>query len=431
MNLIALKFVKYLVLLFCTGVLTYQSFYLYINYKEYQTFVTINIEKPLRIGYPGISVCVANPLVDLTDHPYGFKRFPISRGLYNFAQRENPKIDQILNEPITYKDALNIFVGSNSRSINEIFDFENDHLITCQFDNNHPCNYVNRMMGFFTECKVFFGSYTFNDTSFAKLNASFGYIENSANNKMAIIKIKRSPSMVYKNQLTVLAHPSNVVPLFKIQKLALRQNKLKFGRQYDLIFTKDVIRKMGQSYKPICQMYDGELKSQSHCISECVHSKFYKKYNCVIFGMDKIYQGELNNYKLCNVEQTLKTNLNWNRQTLNNCSTKICLPDCYGEIYTYQVKDITDSPATRNETRENDTIVINLMAKRYDEFTYLYQPIITPIDLFSKFSGLLCLWLGFSFYSIYKQLEKWGKLLFKNSQTAKNKVSLFIVLITI
>lgn len=431
MNLIVLKFVKYLVFVFCTGALTYQSFYSYMKYKEYQTLVTIDIEKPLKIGYPGVSVCLANPLANLTDRPFDIKHFPISRGLYNFVKKTIPNIRQKINEGLTYKDALNIFVGNDVRSINEIFDFANDNLITCEFRKSQPCHYVNRIMGFFTGCKVFFGSYMFNDTSKVKLNTSFGYIEESSTNKMAIIKIKRNSSMVHKNQLTVLVHPSNAIPLFKIQKLALRQNKLKFGRQYDLTFTKDVIEKKGNPYKPICQKYDDEFKSQSHCISKCVHSRFYDKYNCVVFGLDKIYEGELRNYKLCNAEQNLKTDFNWVRQTLYNCSTTICLPNCYEEIYTYEVKDVTDSPATRNETTENDTIVINLMAQQYDEFTYLYHPIIDQNDLITKFGGLLSLWLGFSFYSIYKQLEKWSKHLFKSLQTTKNKVSLFNVLIKI
>ena len=89
---------------------------------------------------------------------------------------------------------------------------------------------------------------------------------------------------------------------------------------------------------------------------------------------------------------------------ITNC-TRECLPDCNHEIYKYEIKDITDAPQLNAIAPDKDTIIINLLAKSTDHFTYAYQPKLTISDFISRFGGLLSLWLGYSFYSIYCHVE--------------------------
>ena len=119
---------------------------------------------------------------------------------------------------------------------------------------------------------------------------------------------------------------------------------------------------------------------------------------------DRIYGDQLNKLKLCNIDQMISINWGIFPKLMRNC-TRECLPDCNHEIYKYEIKDITDAPQLDAVSSDKDTIIINLLAKLTDHFTYAYQPKLTISDFISRFGGLLSLWLGFSFYSIYCHVE--------------------------
>ena len=122
-----------------------------------------------------------------------------------------------------------------------------------------------------------------------------------------------------------------------------------------------------------------------------------------MFGSDNIYDElTLRNYTICTPDQSGNINLAWLDQVLESCSNQMCLPNCTEQIYSYQVKDSTEFS---DEEISNDTIVINLLAKNDNEFTYVYQPKIAHSDLMSNFGGLLSFWLGFSFYEIYSHFD--------------------------
>ena len=69
--------------------------------------------------------------------------------------------------------------------------------------------------------------------------------------------------------------------------------------------------------------------------------------------MDFILNDEYMEKKLCNNKLLLnKSKISNNRRKeqariysswLSQCKNEICLPDCVQEIYTYNIKDVTDS----------------------------------------------------------------------------------------
>ena len=172
--------------------------------------------------------------------------------------------------------------------------------------------------------------------------------------------------------------PANSIRAFPDQKLALRQDLLKFGR-CDVTFSVTTIMKLPQPYKPYCHLYKStdNTKSYCDCVIQCSHRQMFEMLNCTFAQLD----------------------------TLKKCVYESCLPNCIQEIFSYDIKDVTDSPSFINEKPNRDTIIIKILPKDTDEFTYIHQPKISRND-FSKFDGLLSLWLGFSFFLIYSYIEQ-------------------------
>ena len=99
---------------------------------------------------------------------------------------------------------------------------------------------------------------------FLKVNKRYFEIrENSRDNVMAVIKVKDNnktndiASII--QTITVLVIDNDAIPFFAMQQVALRQNGLKYGRQYDVTFSKETIIKIGSPYKPKCVNYHGEF----------------------------------------------------------------------------------------------------------------------------------------------------------------------------
>ena len=80
---------------------------------------------------------------------------------------------------------------------------------------------------------------------------------------MAVIKVKNNNKTDdiagIIETITVLVIDNDAIPFSGIQQLALRQNGLKYGRQYDVTFSREAVIKVGSPYKPKCTNYNGEF----------------------------------------------------------------------------------------------------------------------------------------------------------------------------
>ena len=413
LNEIHRKILKALVFAICLIALILESSDLINEYQKYNTVVSVRIERRSRIKFPGISVCESHHTVKVKSQN-GIWNVPVSKGIWIKTKQKDPQtFNQISNQVMNYTDFVNYF-HNGSYVAKDVFGPIDDSFITCKLKRGSiPCSPINYLSGYFSQCKTYFNTIYFNSSSVIVPRSIFEISDKDIDNEMATIKIKKNDSDLYNtNLITVLIIPTNSMPIFSNQKLAFRQNLLKFGRNYDLTFSKTKIIKQPKPYKPFCHFYkkNDQVKSSSECYLNCVERSVIKKYNCLLDGMDITLNDQFENIKLCNATEIIRFNLFDIGVWMNQCKFKSCLPDCIQEIYNFEIKDVTDSPMLfKDNAINNDTIIMNILPVNGEEYTYIHQPKISWNDLMSKFGGLLSLWIGFSFYSIYRHSESFFK----------------------
>ena len=413
------KIIKPLVFVACLIALTIQSFHLLVEYKKYKTVVTVRIERRSVIEFPGISVCESHHTVKVNRYNDGQWNISVPRGIWHqISQKDPEKFNQISNQVMNYTDFVNYF-HNGSYVAKDVFGPIDDSFITCKLKRGSiPCSPINYLSGYFSQCKTYFNTIYLNGSSVNVPKSTHTISDKDWDNDMARITIKKSKlNHLHTNQITVLINPANSMPIYTVQKLAFRQNQLKFGRNYDLTFSKTKIIKPQKPYKPFCHSYQDntDVKSYSECFVKCVQRNIIQKYDCLMPEMDITLNDQFQNIRLCNASEILHTkhqsqlqldSFKWTTQ----CKSKSCLPDCIQEIYNYEIKDVTDSLMFfRRKAINNDTIIMNILPVNGEEYTYIHQPKISWNDLMSKFGGLLSLWIGFSFYSIYRHSESFFK----------------------
>ena len=411
------KIFKPLVFAICLIALSIESFDLLVEYKKYQTVVTVRIERRSVIEFPGVSVCESHHTVKI-NNIYGQWNISVSKGIWHKTKQKDPeKFNQISNQVMNYTDFVNYFYN-DSYLAKDVFGPINDSFITCKLKRgNIPCSPINYLSGYFSQCKTYFNTIYFNGSSVIVPKKTYIISDKDWDNDMAKITIKKSKLNHHTNQITVLINPANSMPTYTTQKLAFRQNQLKFGKIYDLTFSKTKIIKLPKPYKPFCHFYqdNADVKSFSECFVKCVERNMIEKYSCLMPEMDLTLNDQFENIRLCNANEILDVKYQYQLQfdivkwTIQ-CRSESCLPNCIQEIYNYEIKDVTDSlKFFRHNTIKNDTITINILPVNAEEYTYIHQPKISWNDLMSKFGGLLSLWIGFSFYSIYRHSESFFK----------------------
>ena len=415
-----LKFLRFFILTTCTSILAYQSWDLWLEYRKYETIVSVNIEKLLKIDYPGLAICKTNPVIRMDPPLDGITTMPIQRGPWSRAKKRDPQgLNEMIKNGAFIMDCLDFFMNNNQTLTGEdLFDSGEDDIFTCTVKpEDKPCGHVTRTMGFNTECLVYFSSINLNESSSNETTKkSFQIFRNSKDNTMAVIKIKRNEKVSDERQIVVLVIPNNEIPSYSIQKLAIRQDQLEFGKEYDVTFSKRTVNRLGKPYKPLCDKYDSDIKSETHCTTICLQKAFYKIYNCTTAVSDRIYGNQLNKLKLCDFERLLTIDWGIFPRLITNCTPE-CLPHCNHEIYKYEIKDITDAAQLQTVAPDKDTIIINLLAKLTDHVTYAYQPKLSGSDLMSRFGGFLSLWLGFSIYSICCDVEDFVIMMIQRKET--------------
>ena len=381
--LINFHIIKISIFAFCLIALTIQSIDLYKEYKSYQTVVTVNIEKESIINLPAVAVCERN----------------LHGKLISILDLQNYKLVKDLFGHIDYKN------------------------INCE-TNTGPCTPVTRVSGILSQCTSFFNRFEYN-------NGTTKVVPEKANNILDLeidqwklksdesveIKIKKNSSNNdHSNDFTVFIVPSYSYPSFYIQILSFRQNLLKFGRRYDVTFSKTKIIKLPKPYNTSCHDYKNDENDKSYfdCVRRCIIIKYLNKYKCIHFWLEFILNDGFNEEKLC--KDLNKFNREELYKWISECKSQICLTECVQEIYTYNIKDITDShfdtsfSLFNDTTNLNDTIIISISHGNTDVYTYIHHPKMTINDLLSKIGGLICLWLGFSFYSVYCMIESFVRV---------------------
>ena len=406
-----LKIFRGAVLSGCLIALTIETYALYKDYVNYQTVVTVNITRQSVVNFPAIAICESHHFIKIKGDIFNHRSFSVPKGTWIKAKQRDPNFQKLLNETIDDIVFMSLFMEDKILA-RETFGPFDDGFITCNNKaTSEPCFPVNHVSGFFSECTSFFNTIDYvNGSSRLLAEQKFHIVDNSRDNEMAEIKITKNDSNEYHtNHVTVIVIPANSIPAFPNQKLAFRQDLLKFGRRYDVTFSVTTIIKLSQPYKPYCYDYKStdDTKSFYDCATQCIHRKVFEMVNCSIAQVDVIFNEEFSEKRACIAEDWMQFSYTIFDNIFNKCRYEFCLSNCIQEIYSYEIKDVTDSPSFINDKPNNDTIIIKILPQDVDEFTYIHHPKISRNDLFSKFGGLLSLWLGFSFFSIYRCIENW------------------------
>ena len=420
----------------CFIALTIETYNLYKDYNDYQTVVTVNITRQSVVNFPGIAICESHHFVKIKGDMLNHTSFPVPKGVWIKAKQKYPNFQKLFNKTIDDIVYIRLFMEDQILA-KEAFGPFDDGFITCNNKaTGESCVPVNHVNGFFSECTSFFNTIHYVNGSSRLLDPQkFHIVDNSRDNEMAEIKITKNESNDYHtNHVTVLVMPANTIPAFPDQKLAFRQDILKFGRRYDVTFSVTTILKLSQPYKPYCRFYEStdDTKSFYDCVTQCIHRKMFKMLNCSSGQMDVVLNEEFSEKRMCIANDWIEINYTEYLNIFKKCEYELCFPNCIQEIYRNEIKDVTDSPSFINEKPDSDTIIIKILPQDADEFTYIHHPKISRNDLFSKFGGLLSLWLGFSFFSIYTYIEHCiQKYLAKKVRLTKLVNLLFISLLII
>lgn len=411
--LINFYILKITIFVVCSIALTIQCIDLYKEYKSYQTIVTVNIERESIIKLPAVAICEGNPFVGFQLDNRS-RLLPIPKGLWFKAKyKHNLSLDDGID--FQHFDKLH-------ERVKDVFGPVNDGYINCE-TNTGSCKPVNHVNDFFSTCTTFFSTIYNNGTSkiipentIKIFDLEIDQWKLKADESVKISINKNVSKDYHTNQFAVAIIPSNSIPDFAVQRFAFKQKLLKFGRRYDVTFSKTKIINLPKPYNTSCHDYKNSQndKSYSDCVRRCMIMKCLNKNKCLFIGMQFILNGEFNDEKLCKTE--VKFNFTEFINFFYQCRHKICLPDCVQEIYSYEIKDVTHSHfdisfSLFNDTIDiNNTIVINILPRDTNVYIYTHLPKISFDDLLSKFGGLISLWLGFSFYSVYYHTESFIRI---------------------
>ena len=81
------KILKSIVFTICLSALIIECYYVYKDYKDYHTVVTVNIERPSLVEYPAVSVCEILHFVNTNYDFGGYSTLSIPNGLWIRANR--------------------------------------------------------------------------------------------------------------------------------------------------------------------------------------------------------------------------------------------------------------------------------------------------------------------------------------------------------
>jgi len=168
---------------------------------------------------------------------------------------------------------------------------------------------------------------------------------------------------------------------------------------YNLFFNKKTIKRLSYPYQTECIFYEKSW-SQELCLYDCVTNAFKNQKQCVLNIVPLFYNTTDDDYKMCNIftEFSLVDNIT------KLCQIK-CLPNCDQEIFDYELLS-SQSKGINYVNLDKYTTRISIFFKSDDQINYIYRPRMTLIDFLANFGGLLSLWLGLSFVTLYDYLLK-------------------------
>ena len=195
----------------------------------------------------------------------------------------------------------------------------------------------------------------------------------------------------------ILVHPSLQLPddsLDNHLKKNEMRSKIVNNTKNSLFFNKKTITRLSTPYQNKCIDY---LKSTSSelCYIKCAKSRYKTMKKCISYENVWIFNTTDDEYKICNMNELE----NFYNFTENYCKNE-CIASCTEEVYEYELLE----PQKTIKFSEEYSATIKMYFKSDNELEFVYRPRMTLIDFFGILGGLMSLWMGLSFLSLYDYL---------------------------
>ena len=192
------------------------------------------------------------------------------------------------------------------------------------------------------------------------------------------------------------------------------------GYSYIIGYSQWNIERLGKGYDTDCREYKPKEYTRSDCIYDCYQDK--AKYHCQtqdLVGCNilrkKIYfQQENLNLSKCRVSDEI------NFELIKTCEDK-CQKECHFTYYSFTIN--------KKEEMNMYHASIRFTHNEMPDITIRYIPEMPLLTFICNFGGILGMWLGLSFYTIFHDIWKiinvhiLSKIIFTNNNT---RINLFI-----
>ncbi len=220
--------------------------------------------------------------------------------------------------------------------------------------------------------------------------------------------------MIGDSQVFVTVHPSLQLPKSDDLHNNEMRSKIVVNSRSNLFFTKKTIIRLSHPFGTEC-IYYPKTTSRELCFNECAKNRVKKIKNCIHDKTILIHNTTDDEYFICK-NQFLMNDIFF-ESVERYCNTK-CIASCVEEIFDYELLGPQKNSKISNEFETK----IDFHFKSENELVFTYRPRMTAIDFLGNFGGLMSLWLGLSFISLYDYSADIIEKVFANP---KNKVRFF------
>ena len=409
--------IKYFLFIICVSFLLYQSIDLLNEFMSGKTVININYGIIRNTTLPAITICphdldfrklamlnenvsklyktYVNNMPNASKVDIGEKQShfykAFNEALKIFFNSQSPNINiknNILENLTPFIDQMNktIFTTEIARSIahgnidNDLLRFDEDYRMISLPMESVIITMNNRTPIVF-KCYTLFSH---SQSSWNKINIDFAYI---------LILLKLDPySYPIRPTMTIpiLMHSPNTLPIYNY-------NFINPGYYYIIRYSQWNIERLGKGYDTDCREYNPKQYTRSDCIFDCYQNKV--KYYCQtrdIVGSTilktNIYFEQRNlNLSKCSVSYKLYL------QSLKLCEDQ-CHKECHFTYYSFTISKyiVIDKFQAYFQFSHNSL----------PDITIRYIPEMPLLTFICNFGGILGMWLGLSFYTIFHDIWK-------------------------
>ena len=252
-------------------------------------------------------------------------------------------------------------------------------------------------------------------TLFSHLDSNWNniYIDFRDVNIMLKIDLNSTP-IIPTLPIDIMMHSPNTLPFENYDNVGP-------GYQFIIGYSQWNIERLGKGYDTDCREYKPKEYTRSDCIFDCYQD--IVKYQCQtqnlvgspMFKRKSYFEQRNLSLSKCTVSEKIKL------ESIKSCEEK-CHKECHFTYYSFTISKFTEI----NMYQANFRFKHNSMP----DLTIRYIPEMPLLTFICNFGGILGMWLGLSFYTIFEHIWKifnvniWSRFSFTNNinmSTIKNK----------